>query len=162
MSTPGETHDDRCCMNGIPPGKGPHPDCPGVEALQAEYLEIKRRAVPEPVRNPLLEPVAEEPAWASCTWCRECGSCDAGLPMSCTCGTCTCTEPCGHPRCGDAGEHEVPIGVDASGETIYWAWSQPVQALKDQASWALPGKSVLPDLIEMAAEAEKGHPGEDA
>jgi hypothetical protein len=24
-------HDERCCMNGIAPGKGPHPDCPGVQ-----------------------------------------------------------------------------------------------------------------------------------
>lgn len=34
-----------------------------------------------------------------CAGCRQCGSCDAGLPMSCTCGPCSCTEACGHPRC---------------------------------------------------------------
>lgn len=34
-----------------------------------------------------------------CRWCRECGSCDYGLAMSCTCGDCDCTAPCGHPRC---------------------------------------------------------------
>ena len=30
-----ETHNERCCMTGIAPGSGPHPDCPGVETLAA-------------------------------------------------------------------------------------------------------------------------------
>ena len=34
-----------------------------------------------------------------CEHCRECGSCDYGLPMSCTCGPCSCLLPCGHPAC---------------------------------------------------------------
>lgn len=37
----------------------------------------------------------------TCSWCRTCGYCDAGLPMACTCGVCLCDTPCGHPRCGD-------------------------------------------------------------
>src|SRR5690242_1859674 len=68
----GETHDDRCCMLSDP--SSPDPSCPGVEALEAERT-------------------------SGCPWCRICGSCDAGLPMSCTCGECTCEAPCGHPRC---------------------------------------------------------------
>lgn len=38
-------------------------------------------------------------AGSECPWCRECGSCDYGLAMSCTCGDCTCGDRCGHPRC---------------------------------------------------------------
>ncbi len=29
----GPAHNDHCCMEGAWPGWGPHPDCPGVEAL---------------------------------------------------------------------------------------------------------------------------------
>ena len=28
-------HDETCCMNGVPPNSGPHPDCPG-------YVELRR------------------------------------------------------------------------------------------------------------------------
>jgi hypothetical protein len=31
------THNDRCCMEGAWPGWGPHPDCPGVEALNEAH-----------------------------------------------------------------------------------------------------------------------------
>ena len=24
-----DEHDERCCMNGVQPAKGPHPACPG-------------------------------------------------------------------------------------------------------------------------------------
>lgn len=33
------THSERCCMEGAWPGWGPHPDCPGVEALN----EVRRQ-----------------------------------------------------------------------------------------------------------------------
>jgi len=29
-------HDERCCMNGVATGIGPHPDCPGFHALVPE------------------------------------------------------------------------------------------------------------------------------
>jgi len=35
---PEADHDERCCMNGVAPGKGPHPDCPGVDAVLARQL----------------------------------------------------------------------------------------------------------------------------
>jgi hypothetical protein len=41
----------------------------------------------------------EDHQMTACRWCRECGHCDYGLPMSCTCGDCTCAEDCGHPNC---------------------------------------------------------------
>ena len=35
------THNDHCCMEGSWPGWGPHPDCPGVEALNEAYATAK-------------------------------------------------------------------------------------------------------------------------
>jgi len=34
-------HNERCCMNGAWPGWGPHPDCPGVAALDASWNAAK-------------------------------------------------------------------------------------------------------------------------
>jgi hypothetical protein len=34
-------HDGRCCMDGVAPTAGPHPDCPGVEALNEAYATAK-------------------------------------------------------------------------------------------------------------------------
>ena len=34
-------HNDHCCMEGAWPGWGPHPDCPGVEALNEAYATAK-------------------------------------------------------------------------------------------------------------------------
>lgn len=31
-------HDERCCMNGVPATAGPHPNCPGVRALQTRPI----------------------------------------------------------------------------------------------------------------------------
>jgi hypothetical protein len=44
------THDDHCCMEGAWPGWGPHPDCPGVEALNESYnraVEVGRQRAAE-------------------------------------------------------------------------------------------------------------------
>lgn len=51
---------------------------------------------PRELRRIVQPTAANETA---CPWCRECGSCDYGLAMSCTCGDCTCADRCGHPRC---------------------------------------------------------------
>jgi hypothetical protein len=34
-------------MNGVPPGSGPHPDCPGYEVLRDEYLAARHGRAPE-------------------------------------------------------------------------------------------------------------------
>jgi hypothetical protein len=47
---------------------------------------------------PHLTPARDD----ECPSCRLCGSCDAGLPMSCTCGDCICSQPCDHGRCAAA------------------------------------------------------------
>lgn len=56
---------------------------------------------------------------ADCPWCRECGSCDYGLPMSCTCGDCDCPEDCGHPNCeaaewADREKRTTPVTFDGA------------------------------------------------
>lgn len=102
MTTPGETHDDRCCMNGVPAGSDPSPACPGIDALMEEWGET-----------------------IGCRHCRMCASCDAGLPMSCTCGPCTCSGDCEHPRCAQGpGEPGAMVGlvIDEAAEIFSKVW----------------------------------------
>jgi hypothetical protein len=73
----------------------------------------------------------------TCEWCRECGSCDYGLMMSCTCGDCTCESDCGFPRCGAV--------------RIRWESREPDGII------ALPAST--PPLVAPDYAAEFGHDG---
>lgn len=94
-----------------------------------------------------------------CPWCRECGSCDYGLPFGCTCGPCTCAADCGHPRC-KAAARNMPPAPDALTPVYDWIVNGlgfPIDfCTEDKPDWLDIRRLAAAWMAREATEAEAG------